>query len=230
MLWQLREGLARRGHGSATSPWAPSGLSVWRPPSASPQCCRSPRGFGCSTPSGVRGPIQLFVRPFDGPMEGHEPIRPQGGHHCDLHAGRGEADPAGLFSPTNPDQQVWGIGVLRPGRSSQRSAPLDAQTGGVAVGRGWPGPEGLAGRRGGSSEPGTGRGASGGRHRKFFRGLSDGTPLESAWVLRGREPRPGRVRREEAIRPPGRGGASGRSACRCTCADRPRPSRGGEGR
>src|SRR5574337_446743 len=28
---------------------------------------------------------QLFGKPFDGPMEGHHPLMPQGLHHCDLH-------------------------------------------------------------------------------------------------------------------------------------------------
>lgn len=46
---------------------------------------------------------QLFGRPFDGPMEGHHPLMPHALHHYDLHVWLWKANPAGLFSPTNPD-------------------------------------------------------------------------------------------------------------------------------
>ena len=52
--------------------------------------------------TGIKERPQLFGRPFDGPMEGHEPLLPQGLHHYDLHAWLWKANPAGLFSPTNP--------------------------------------------------------------------------------------------------------------------------------
>jgi hypothetical protein len=44
----------------------------------------------------------LYGQPFDGPMEGHEPLMPQGLHHYDLHAWLWKSNPEGLFSPTNP--------------------------------------------------------------------------------------------------------------------------------
>lgn len=44
----------------------------------------------------------LFGQPFQGPMEGHEPLIPQGFHHYDLHAWLVE-NPEGTFSPTNPN-------------------------------------------------------------------------------------------------------------------------------
>lgn len=52
--------------------------------------------------TGVKERPQLFGRPFDGPMEGHEPLLPQGLHHYDLHVWLWKENPAGLFSPTNP--------------------------------------------------------------------------------------------------------------------------------
>ena len=45
----------------------------------------------------------LFGQPFQGPMEGHEPLIPQGFHHYDLHAWLFKDNPLGMFSPTNPD-------------------------------------------------------------------------------------------------------------------------------
>lgn len=44
----------------------------------------------------------LFGQPFQGPMEGHEPLIPQGFHHYDLHAWLID-NPEGTFSPTNPN-------------------------------------------------------------------------------------------------------------------------------
>ena len=43
----------------------------------------------------------FFGQPFQGPMEGHEPLIPQGFHHYDLHAWLVD-NPEGTFSPTNP--------------------------------------------------------------------------------------------------------------------------------
>ncbi len=45
----------------------------------------------------------LFGQPFQGPMEGHEPLIPQGYHHYDLHVWLFKDNPLGMFSPTNPD-------------------------------------------------------------------------------------------------------------------------------
>ena len=46
---------------------------------------------------------QLFGKPFDGPMEGHHPLMPQGLHHYDLHVWLWKDNPAGMFAPTNPN-------------------------------------------------------------------------------------------------------------------------------
>ncbi len=45
----------------------------------------------------------LMGQPFQGPMEGHEPLIPQGFLHYDLHAWLFKDNPLGMFSPTNPD-------------------------------------------------------------------------------------------------------------------------------
>jgi hypothetical protein len=44
----------------------------------------------------------LMGQEFQGPMEGHEPLIPQGFHHYDLHAWLFKDNPLGMFSPTNP--------------------------------------------------------------------------------------------------------------------------------
>ncbi len=44
----------------------------------------------------------LFGQKFQGPMEGHEPLIPQGYHHYDLHVWLFKDNPAGMFAPTNP--------------------------------------------------------------------------------------------------------------------------------
>jgi hypothetical protein len=46
---------------------------------------------------------QLFGHPFDGPMEGHHPLMPVELKHYDLHVWLWKKNPAGIFSPTNPD-------------------------------------------------------------------------------------------------------------------------------
>lgn len=53
--------------------------------------------------TGIKDRPQLFGRPFDGPMEGHEPLLPQDLHHYDLHVWLWVPSPGGLFSPTNPN-------------------------------------------------------------------------------------------------------------------------------
>lgn len=45
----------------------------------------------------------VFGRQLQGPMEGHQPIMPAGMHHYDLHVWLWKPNPAGVFSPTNPD-------------------------------------------------------------------------------------------------------------------------------
>lgn len=45
----------------------------------------------------------LFGQPFQGPMEGHEPLIPKEFVHYDLHAWLFKDNPNGMFSPTNPD-------------------------------------------------------------------------------------------------------------------------------
>lgn len=45
----------------------------------------------------------LLGQPFQGPMEGHEPLIPKDFAHYDLHAWLFKDNPLGMFSPTNPD-------------------------------------------------------------------------------------------------------------------------------
>jgi hypothetical protein len=52
--------------------------------------------------TGIKERPSLFGQLFDGPMEGHYPLQPAGLHHYDLHVWLFKANPAGLFSPTNP--------------------------------------------------------------------------------------------------------------------------------
>ena len=54
------------------------------------------------TPKTKKRP-SLFGRPFDGPMEGHEPLIPKSYVHYDLHAWLFKDNPLGMFTPTNPD-------------------------------------------------------------------------------------------------------------------------------
>jgi hypothetical protein len=50
----------------------------------------------------------LFGQPFQGPMEGHEPLIPQDYVHYDLHAWLFKDNPLGMFAPTNPDVSCEG--------------------------------------------------------------------------------------------------------------------------
>ena len=50
----------------------------------------------------------IFGQPFQGPMEGHEPLIPQGFHHYDLHVWLFKDNPLGMFSPTNPNVKCDG--------------------------------------------------------------------------------------------------------------------------
>jgi hypothetical protein len=58
--------------------------------------------------TGITERPMLFGRPFDGPMEGHEPLMPRELHHYDLHAWLFKHNPAGMFSATNPDVRCEG--------------------------------------------------------------------------------------------------------------------------
>jgi hypothetical protein len=64
--------------------------------------------------TGLKERPTLFGHPFDGPMEGHHPLMPLAVHHYDLHAWLWKANPAGLFSPTNPDVKCAGYGYRLP--------------------------------------------------------------------------------------------------------------------
>lgn len=60
--------------------------------------------------TGIKERPQLFGQPFDGPMEGHEPLLPSALHHYDLHVWLWKANPVSLFAPTNPDVKCDGYG------------------------------------------------------------------------------------------------------------------------
>jgi hypothetical protein len=50
----------------------------------------------------------LLGQPFQGPMEGHEPLIPKDFIHYDLHAWLFKDNPLGMFSPTNPNVKCDG--------------------------------------------------------------------------------------------------------------------------
>jgi hypothetical protein len=50
----------------------------------------------------------VLGQPFQGPMEGHEPLIPKGFHHWDLHAWLFKDNPLGMFTATNPDVSCEG--------------------------------------------------------------------------------------------------------------------------
>jgi len=53
--------------------------------------------------TGVQERPALFGQPFDGPMEGHEPLLPVDLHHYDLHVWLFKPTLAGLFQAVNPE-------------------------------------------------------------------------------------------------------------------------------
>ena len=59
--------------------------------------------------SGVTERPVLFGQPFQGPMEGHEPLIPKEFVHYDLHIWLFKDNPLGMFSPTNPDVSCDGF-------------------------------------------------------------------------------------------------------------------------
>ncbi len=60
--------------------------------------------------TGIKERPRLFGQPFDGPMEGHEPLMPRELHHYDLHVWLFKENPAGLFAATNPNVGCAGHG------------------------------------------------------------------------------------------------------------------------
>lgn len=51
---------------------------------------------------------RIFGRDLDGPMPGHPPIMPPALRHYDLHVWLWKENPAGLYSPTNPNVSCEG--------------------------------------------------------------------------------------------------------------------------
>jgi hypothetical protein len=51
--------------------------------------------------TGIKTRPTLFGQPFDGPMEGHEPLIPAELHHYDLHVWLFKENPDGMFKATN---------------------------------------------------------------------------------------------------------------------------------
>jgi hypothetical protein len=58
--------------------------------------------------TGIKERPTVHGQPFDGPMEGHEPLLPKDLHHYDLHAWLWKENPYGVFAPTNPDVKCAG--------------------------------------------------------------------------------------------------------------------------
>lgn len=70
--------------------------------------------------TGVKERPHLFGQPFEGPMEGHEPLQPAGLHHYDLHVWLFKPNPAGMFSHVNPAVKCKDVGysfMLQPPKS-----------------------------------------------------------------------------------------------------------------
>lgn len=67
----------------------------------------------------------IFGKELEGPMEGHKPLMPESFHHYDLHVWLWKANPAGVFSPTNPD-----VNCPDSGYSFKEAAPKMAPHGG----------------------------------------------------------------------------------------------------
>ena len=60
--------------------------------------------------TGITQRPALFGQPFNGPMEGHEPLMPHELHHYDLHVWLFRENPKGLFAATNPSVSCDGYG------------------------------------------------------------------------------------------------------------------------
>ncbi len=50
----------------------------------------------------VKEKPSIFGRPFDGPMDGHEPLMPKSLFHYDLHVWLWKENPSGVFNSVNP--------------------------------------------------------------------------------------------------------------------------------
>jgi hypothetical protein len=64
--------------------------------------------------TGITERPHIFGQPFDGPMEGHEPLMPRELHHYDLHVWLWKDNPAGLFNPINPQVDCEGYAYRMP--------------------------------------------------------------------------------------------------------------------
>jgi hypothetical protein len=53
--------------------------------------------------TGITERPTIFGQPFDGPMEGHEPLMPRELHHYDLHVWLWKDNPKGVFHAINPE-------------------------------------------------------------------------------------------------------------------------------
>lgn len=60
--------------------------------------------------TGITERPTLLGQPFDGPMEGHEPLMPQALHHYDLHVWLFKENPRGIFAAINPAVSCDGYG------------------------------------------------------------------------------------------------------------------------
>jgi hypothetical protein len=67
--------------------------------------------------TGITERPQLFGQPFDGPMEGHEPLLPEGLHHYDLHVWLWKAN-RGAVCPNEPRRAVRPIWLHDRGRGA----------------------------------------------------------------------------------------------------------------
>jgi len=70
--------------------------------------------------TGIKERPSVYGQPFNGPMEGHEPLLPKGLHHYDLHVWLWKENSNGLFSPTNPNVKCDGYGFAL----AEHSPPL----------------------------------------------------------------------------------------------------------
>ena len=61
-------------------------------------------------------------QPFQGPMEGHEPLIPQGFHHYDLHVWLFKDNPDGHVQPHQPECELRELGFCPEGNADQAGA------------------------------------------------------------------------------------------------------------
>ena len=77
--------------------------------------------------TGVKERPTLFGQPFDGPMEGHEPLMPKELHHYDLHVWLFKPNPEGLFKATNPTVRCTGKSGYALMEGAPKAVPHPAQ-------------------------------------------------------------------------------------------------------